>query len=327
MFPNSNFMSWDSVYRDRHTHITARIPQAFYDILGRVVPGSILILSASVLNLIPDNLLAPLRSLVEEQLAVGEKSASIAFWMGLSQTFIFFLFAYFVGFITPSRWAEWPESLFSRDAEPLAKAPCAEISASTRTEGAEALGQKKGWVKRFLDELRRTRGQIERADFKALLDRHNEMLMGLGREPLPINVDQLPRVYVMLDHLRLVVPVEAFRLVKLRSEINQAETLIIGFSGLGILLAAKAFLGTPPVPNWPVMEAIIVSAVVVSHNVPKTLYRRIVNGTGVLWLALASSNQLPLYPVQSAGSAAPEKRRSVRRASPGTPDEPPLPKR
>jgi hypothetical protein len=79
---------------------------------------------------------------------------------------------------------------------------------------------------------RRTDGEVEARCQRERLAEHNRLQKALKRPELSIDPGDLPRVFVMRDHLRRIVPGEASRLLEVRAERRMCQVLVLGFSVL-----------------------------------------------------------------------------------------------
>jgi hypothetical protein len=130
----------------------------------------------------------------------------------------------------------------------------------------------------------------ERKCKERCLKEHNQLLKSLGREGFTFAHGALPRGYVMHDHLRITLPHEASRLLKLQSESRLCRSLVMG---LGLLcLVNLIFIFRHFSGERAIIEIIMIILVVTSWQRDFRLQEYYMNGTCVMWLALVSTNRL-----------------------------------
>lgn len=227
--------------------MTSLVPQLFYDLLGRVVPGAAVVLAFLVVIAGPTDSLRLLRA---------EQS-----WIfNFGPVGLFLLVSYLVGFAGGQLW---------------------EITLGRVAHRQEAKAE---------EGFKRT----------CLLE-HNRTQKTLRERELAITSEELPRVFVMHDHLRLVSGVDASRLVKLQAEKRLCQVLVLG---LGFLSICNAFiLLSRRTADEVVLEGVLIVAVVAYWLRALRFARQFVNGTCVLWLCNASAGRLPFQ----ASREGPEK--------------------
>lgn len=135
--------------------------------------------------------------------------------------------------------------------------------------------------------------RIEKRCIKECLDEHNQLLQAMGRATLEIDADDLPRAFVMRDHICRVDPPDAERLLKVRAEMRLCQVLIIGLSIILIINVGAIFI-SPKTEWWVrlILEVVMGLAVVICWSRSKRLNRYYVNGSCVRWLIRASSGDL-----------------------------------
>ena len=213
------------------------IPQLFFDIIGRVIPGALILLAAGVVQ---SGQIASIKA------SIATDKGEVA-WAGV---LVSLLISYFLGFCLTQVW-----------------------------HGT-------------LGRLARERNLKIEAECKAArLAEHNQTQKLLGQKPLPFAPEQLPELFVMHDHLRVALPREASRLLKLRSESRICHCVIIGFSILCVInlvlyvrqstmdrLLAELCMATTVIALWFRMF---------------NLQQYFADGVCDLWLALVSSGRMP----------------------------------
>jgi hypothetical protein len=142
---------------------------------------------------------------------------------------------------------------------------------------------------------RRLKDRLTNVEAECKQDRlaeHNRVLVALGYPSENIQPEDLPQAFVMREQLRLVVPNEALRLLKVRAERRICQILMIGLSILFLVnLVYFTFdFGTDRI----LLELIFVVAVFLCWKREHRLHEHFVNGTTVLWLIHASSRRLPI---------------------------------
>lgn len=125
---------------------------------------------------------------------------------------------------------------------------------------------------------------------EACLAEHDTLQAALGMAPLALKPTDLPRTFVMHDHLRLVAGVEAQRLLKLRSERRLCHVIVLGFLALG--LVNLGYIISQPSADRLVLELLLVLSVVSCWQRALRLEKQFVNGTCIAWLSHASAKRL-----------------------------------
>ena len=108
--------------------------------------------------------------------------------------------------------------------------------------------------------------------------------------PLALKSTDLPRTFVMHDHLRLVAGAEAQRLLKLRSEKRLCHVVVLGFLVLGLFNLGYIFF--QPNADRLVLELLLVVSVISCWQRALRLEKQFVNGTCIAWLSHASAKKL-----------------------------------
>ncbi len=132
---------------------------------------------------------------------------------------------------------------------------------------------------------RMTEQKIEDDCKQGCLTEHQRLRHALGVDPLPISAHDLPRNFVMREHLRHVAPADAARLLKVRAERRLCQVLILGLGGLAVFnvyfICTRFSWGTV----W--LEILLIFTVFSCATRNRRLFRHFVNGTCVAWLAQA----------------------------------------
>ena len=132
--------------------------------------------------------------------------------------------------------------------------------------------------------------QIEMEAKQERLEEHKQLQEALGYKSLSVAPEKLPELFVMHDHIRITIPQEANRLSKMQSEIRLCRALIVG---IGILCAANLlFLFCEPTFTRIIIEIVMMVVVRSAWRREKNLHKYYSNGVCVIWLSLASLNQL-----------------------------------
>ncbi len=133
-------------------------------------------------------------------------------------------------------------------------------------------------------------GRIEMEAKQERLEEQKKLQEALGYKSLSVAPERLPELFVMHDHIRITIPQEANRLSKMQSEIRLCRALIVG---IGILCAANlVFFFREPTPARIIVEIVMLAIVMSAWRREKNLHKYYSNGVCVIWLSLASSNQL-----------------------------------
>ena len=122
---------------------------------------------------------------------------------------------------------------------------------------------------------------------KKRIAEHNRVQHLFGRKPINLKVEDLPEWFVMHDHLRLTLPREASRLLKLRSEIQLCQCIILGYTGL----CAYNFRFWLLTDDQKITEGFMVGSVIACWIWRFKLYEYLATGVCVAWLSLVSSGR------------------------------------
>jgi len=124
------------------------------------------------------------------------------------------------------------------------------------------------------------------------LNEHNQLQNILGQSELAVDIKAMPETFVMHEQLRLVIPGEAARLVKLRAEKRLCHTLVLG--SFMLLIVNAIILFRAPTFDRFVLEAFLLLIIIGSWARSLRLRKWWVSGIMVLWLSLISSGTLPI---------------------------------
>jgi hypothetical protein len=211
------------------------IPQVFYDLVARVVPGAVVLTLGAAVTSGPEELVAALAS--------GRIGTALGGFTGASLALIF---SYVMGSVVGQLWVLTGEKFIA------------------------------SWE-----------NQTATASRAACLLEHNLSEVACGRPALPITEAQMPRVFVMQDHLRDGSEGEALRLLKLRAEERLCHVLVVGFAllfivnGLILLFVEMAF------SRWAIEVALILG-IVACYSRAKRICGYRINGTCIAWLIRCS---------------------------------------
>ena len=114
------------------------------------------------------------------------------------------------------------------------------------------------------------------------------MQLLMGGKPVNIRAEELPEWFVMHDHLRLTLPREAHRLLKLRSEIQLCQCIILGYTYLSIY----GFLCRPLTSDQQITEWFMIGSIVACWIWRFKMYEYLATGVCVAWLFLVSNGRL-----------------------------------
>ncbi len=215
------------------------VPQVFYDLVARVMPGGVLIVASTLVITGPSDAIG----LITKPNDNTELFSIGAFLIGI-------LLAYAIGIIVGQLW---------------------EITIG-RT-------------------IRKTLAQEERSCKDTCLAEHNLLLKQVGRPEVNLEASNLPRVSTMREHLRIVAPQDAARLLKVRGEYRSCEVLCIGF--LTLLAINSLVLRYDPSIERMTLEALLAIAVPICWTKVFGLRRHFVNGATIFWLTYFSNGQIP----------------------------------
>lgn len=122
------------------------------------------------------------------------------------------------------------------------------------------------------------------------LAEHNRLQAALGLATLALKSTDLPRTFVMHDHLRLVAGAEAQRLLKLHSEKRLCHVIVFGFLVLGLVNLGYIF--SQASADRLVLELLLIISVASCWQRTFRLEKQFVNGTCIAWLSHASAKKL-----------------------------------
>jgi hypothetical protein len=144
------------------------------------------------------------------------------------------------------------------------------------------------------------------------LSEHKRMQKALKRPEVGITPDNLPRVFVMRDHIRHIAPEEASRLLKVRAERRSCQVLLMGFFTLSI--ANGVYLVTRLEVARIVLEVLLIVAIAACWGGAQRLRRLLANGTTVSWLVHVAADKTSTHGQNPAArQTRPPSRRGSRR--------------
>jgi len=206
------------------------IPQVFYDLLARAVPGALLLFGAASVAAGPT---AAARFVVQPPAGCEP--------FGLGGVLLWALGSYATGIVIGQFW----EYAFGWHTRRLQK--------------------------RFEEEVR-----------PKCLAEHNALQIALGKTPVSVKPSDLPRTFVMRDHLRYLAPAEGLRLLKVRAERRGAEVLLLG---LGLLAATNGvWLALDRTAERLVLEIVLLAGVAAFFRMARRLRKMLITGTVVSFL-------------------------------------------
>ncbi len=97
----------------------------------------------------------------------------------------------------------------------------------------------------------------------------------------------LPKDYVMLDYLRIRIPVEAHRLLKIKAEQRSSAVIVIGYSLLSIINFLLLFDSDRFIVDGWIFEIFLVLCAVLSHLRERNSAKHLKIGTVTAWLTCA----------------------------------------
>ena len=124
------------------------------------------------------------------------------------------------------------------------------------------------------------------------LSEHNRTLKALGYNSLEIGVEDLPRIFVMNDNLRLVAPTEIPRLLKVRAERRMSEVMLLGAA---TAVTFNSYIMLTQSSNYRlVLEVILMLMAYGMWRSARRRLKNVTNGTTVMWLMHATERPFPL---------------------------------
>jgi len=128
--------------------------------------------------------------------------------------------------------------------------------------------------------------RIENRCRQECISEHELTLTALDQKPRHINVAQLPRTFVMHDHLRLLSPNETSRLLKVRAERRMAEVITLGAI---LSLFANTILVPISFSTYRfVLEVVLLVIAVGAWRAGVRRLKNFTNGTTIMWLMHAT---------------------------------------
>lgn len=211
------------------------IPQVFYDLVARVVPGAVVLTVGAAVAAGPEELVAAFAS--------GRLGTALGGFAGAS---LALMFSYVTGSVVGQLWVLTGEKLVA------------------------------SWENRTATENR-----------EACLLEHNRAEIACGRPPIAITGAEMPRVFVMQDHLRDGSEGEALRLLKLRAKERLCHVLVIGFGLLAIANGLSLAVIEMTRSRWTIEGALILG-IVACYSRAKRICGYRINGTCIAWLIRCS---------------------------------------
>jgi len=138
--------------------------------------------------------------------------------------------------------------------------------------------------------LRRRDSEVAKGFMRECLDDHSRALEAVGREPVALQLDDLPDAGLMAEQLTLVDHYSGSRLLALRAERRLCLVLAFGFFilAVGNLLAYSADL----IPKRFVAEGLLLLSTLVLWRRAMRLHERVVRKTCIAWLTNVLSGGL-----------------------------------
>lgn len=130
--------------------------------------------------------------------------------------------------------------------------------------------------------------EAEENSKRVCLEEHKRVQQSLNLPCLELSHNDLPREFVMHDHLREVAGAEAMRLLKLRAERRMCEALVAGFILIAIangIVTIVLIASTGRI----IFEVILLFAGAGSWRRAIRITKHLVTGTCVLWLSKVSA--------------------------------------
>jgi len=154
------------------------------------------------------------------------------------------------------------------------------------------------WQDTIQQLIKKKEKNLEKERKQKRLNEHNKILRALKKPQLEITPDDLPREFVMREHIRQVKPSEAARLLKVRAEIRLCQVLILGFLLLWLINIVYLLLwlkeAYESVAERIILAILLPIAVLACWTRAKRLYSHFVDGISVTWLIHASSGEFPI---------------------------------
>ena len=138
--------------------------------------------------------------------------------------------------------------------------------------------------------LRRRDSELEKGFMRECLDDHSRALQAAGREPVTLQLDDLPDADVMAEQLTVVDHYSGSRLLALSAERRMCLVLAFGFFMLAVgnLLAYSADL----IPKRLVVEGLLLLSMLILWRRAMRLHERVVRKTCIAWLTSVLSGGL-----------------------------------
>lgn len=135
--------------------------------------------------------------------------------------------------------------------------------------------------------LRNSEQEMSRRCRSRCIEEHNALQRLFGRRTINCDEHEIPRTWVLRDHLRFISNAEVSRLLKLRAERRQCHVLVLGLApiliwNIGISIQSPAL--------WRLIFSMILVLCLASFwTRQRRLLERYENGTCVAWLMHTSS--------------------------------------
>ena len=211
------------------------IPQVFYDLVARVVPGAVVLTLGAAVTYGPGEIVAAFSS--------GKVGTALGGFAGAS---LALMFSYVTGSIVGQIWVLTGEKLVGN------------------------------WEEQIATEMR-----------NACLLEHNLAEIACGRPALPITEAQMPRIFVMQDHLRDGSEGEAMRMLKLRAEERLCHVLVVGFTILSLVNGWNLAFVEMTCFRWTI-EGVLILGIIACYSRAKRICGYRINGTCIAWLTRCS---------------------------------------
>lgn len=219
------------------------IPQVFYDLIARVIPGTVILVVGCAVFAGPGGMVRSISALPK-----GEG-------IGLISVFLWLCLSYVVGYLLCKLWDILCKLWHILDEiwQPLAKIFKRMFFPPTNDGDKEP-------QEKHQDDVNQS---LKREKMPKWIKEHSKVaeLLGEPEIALKLNNKEVPDTHVLHDHLRIYAPAEAFRLLKLVAEKRLFQALSMG---LGILLVINLYRWVQTSANFLSERALLSYAIIVA---------------------------------------------------------------
>jgi hypothetical protein len=261
------------------------IPQVFYDLIARVIPGTVVIIVWYLTILGPNK--------AAETITEAASNKNIFNFWALA---LMFMLSYVLGFILQETWASTFKKKREKtddDKEDREKTDDdkedREKTDDDKEDREKTDDDKEDREKTDDDKEDREKADDDKKDPKLTsIDRYNKVRKCFGEPELEFGSKDLPDSHIMIDQIRPHSASEAYRLLKLRAETRLCEGLFVGLFLLPVINILFWYYDDELLMlDRAILELVVIIAIITlwrARNRHEELYR---DRTSASWLSIS----------------------------------------